>query len=223
MSVLLTTFAYVLQKSSQGEQSQRIKFFTKEQGVVHASFKGARQPKKQALLEFFTPLCVYFSLRRDWHYVQEVEILAPSPRFDRMQLWSAYYLNELLAIAMRPNDAHEQLFDAYTWTLSALTTAAKRNEIEVILRQFEQVFLTACGCGFFFPDEIVLDAYYCFQAEAGFLLSETGYAGKILLAWQQARWEEEGVLIVAKAVMREAVQHAVLGKSLRVREMMKGL
>lgn len=223
MSTLETAFAYVLHKRAQGEQSQLIKFFTREQGVVTASYKGARQPKKQALLQLFTPLCVHFSIRRDWYYVQNIEMLAPSPSFNSMQLWSAYYINELLDTAIRPHDAHERLFDQYSVTLSALASTATRPEIEIILRQFEQAFLTACGSDLLFPDEINPEACYRFQCEEGFLLAETGYAGNTLLAWQQALWQQEDVLPVAKEVMRQAIQHALLGKPLKVREMMKRL
>lgn len=229
MSSFETVIAFVLHKRDQGEYSQIIKFFTQELGVINTSYLAARRPKKQANLQLFTPLCVQLSVKGDWYYVKEVDMLAPTPQFKTMQLWSAYYLNELLDIAIRPHDLHIGLFKHYAVTLSNLASSISTQDIEIVLRRFEIDFLKACGSLFSLPEEINPNAYYQFQPDEGFTLYKQtslmphGYLGETLLAWQNEDWLATGTLATAKSVMRQAIQHVLLDKPLKVRALMKEL
>src|ERR1700734_3476910 len=104
--------AWLLHKVPSGESSVRVYFFTKEQGILHCWYKGGRTPKKQAILQPFMPLWLSLDQRREHYYVRQLESLAAPLLLKNIALYSACYINELLYYALKPCDAHPDLFDA---------------------------------------------------------------------------------------------------------------
>lgn len=111
---------WLIHKTWEGDTSARLLLFTYDLGLIHATFKGGRSPKKQGLLQAFMPLWVSLNQHRDWYYVQHMEAADAPIRFNQKSLYAALYLNELIYLSLRPRDPYPELFDDYSQTLIAL-------------------------------------------------------------------------------------------------------
>lgn len=143
--------AYVLHQWDWSETSLILDLFTREQGRVAVVAKGAKRP--------------YSQLRAVLLPFQRVQVLLGRPKADEAsdiltlrsaeyagtpgssaalppaQLFSGFYLNELLMKLLPRQDAHARLFDAYADTLQALRQASD----EAPLRAFELLLLRETG------------------------------------------------------------------------------
>ena len=217
--------AWVLHKSASGDTSAHVTFFTREMGVVRALCKGGRTPKKQALLQPFTPLWITLDVKRTWHYVCNLDVCSPSIVLTGDALFSGLYLNELLYLTQQPLEQSPELYVLYTQALHAIAQTTHRIEIEMILRRFEWQFLMLCG----YAVSLTHDArssqsidpcnYYTFIAGEGFVSAQTGIVGEHLLAMAEDLFHDVGVLKSAKLIMRRAIDHVLDGKSLKTREL----
>lgn len=217
--------AWVLHKRESGETSVHVTFFTREKGVVRASYKGGRTPKKQSALQVFTPLWVTLDARRDWHYVRQLEALTPSLIFRGDGLFAGLYVNELLYHALSPLDPTPDFYDAYVHTLHALTCATERMAIEVVLRRFEWRLLTVCGYQMSLTHDaesgLLIQAHdhYAFIVGVGFVKACDGVQGAHILAWASDVLDDIAVLKTVKSIMRRAIDHALDGKPIQARKL----
>ena len=217
--------AWVLHKRPSGDASAQVTFFTREKGVVSALCRGGRTPKKQSLLQAFTPLWLTFDVRRDWHYVREMDAIAPSLTLASDSLFAGLYVNEILYHGIRPLDPSPSLYDAYTQTLQTLTNITQRQEIEALLRRFEWQLLLASGYPFSLTHEaltstpIVPDHCYDFIVGEGFVSASKGVPGACILAMAEDNLNDALVLKAAKWVMRSAIDHLLDGKQIKAREL----
>lgn len=216
--------AWVLHKRWTGDTSAQVVFFTREQGILSCTCKGGRTPKKQSLLQAFTPLWLAVDERRDWHYLRQVEIISPSLQFTGSGLFSALYINELLHHALRPNDTNRLLYDVYERTLQTLTLLTDRLLIEATLRRFEWVLLTACGYQMSLTHDvhempIVASSQYTLIPGNGFSLVDKGILGAHILAFADDKLNDVEVLKAVKWIMRRAIDHALDGKPIKAREL----
>ncbi len=215
--------AWVIHKSWSGDTSARVVFFTREHGLVHCLYKGGRTPKKQALLQSFTPLWLAMDVRGDAHFVRQLEVAASPMFFVGQILFAALYVNELLYHALKPHDPHAELHEAYTFTLHALMSASDRFAIETILRRFEWTLLTSCGYHMSLSHDarsakpIVANGFYRFIAGEGFVLADEGISGAYVIALSQDKLDDVAVLSAAKRIMRCAIDHALDGKEIKAR------
>ncbi len=218
-----TIEAWVLHKQWSGDTSARVSFFTRELGVVQCLYKGGRTPKKQALLQSFTPLWVNLSERHERYYAQTVESISPTLQLTGNSLFAGLYVNEILYYALSPNYSDSTLFDAYLFTLNGLALAKERAVIEALLRRFEWTLLHACGYSFSLTQEartanlIAEDSYYQFVAGEGFILDSRGISGTHLLALAQDNLSEAPYLKSAKMIMRQAIDHLLGGREIKTR------
>lgn len=217
--------AWVLHKRWSGDTSAQITFFTREKGIVRAFSKGGRTPKKQSLLQAFTPLWLTLDVRREWHYVRDLDAMTPSLVLTGDSLFAALYINEILCHGLYQLDPSLLLYDNYVQTLQALTSTVNRLDIEAVLRRFEWQFLNACGYAFSLTHEaltftpILPDQHYDFIAGEGFILAHKGIPGVSILAMSNDNLSEPIVLKAAKWVMRRAIDHAVDGRRIHAREL----
>lgn len=217
--------AFILHKRCSGETSAQITFFTREKGVVSARWTGGRLPKKQSLLQAFTSVWLTFDLRNDWHYVRQLDVIAPSLMLSGDALFAGLYINEILYHGLRPLDPCPALYAAYEQTLMALPSITHRLEMEAALRRFEWQFLTASGYPFSLTHEaltsrpVLHDKYYNFIAGEGFVLADQGILGVCILAMSEDNLGDPSVLKAAKWIMRRAIDHALDGKRIRAREL----
>ena len=219
--------AWVLHKRASGDTSAHVTFFTREMGLVSALCKGGRTPKKQALLQAFTPLWLTLDVKGDWHYVCKLDVFAPSLALVSDGLFASLYLNELLYLTQQPLEPSPELYDVYVSTLNALMLAKGRAEIEVILRRFEWQFLIFCGYSMSLThdarsgESITACNYYMYIAGEGFVLANKGIVGAHIIAMASDTFYDPDVLKSAKWIMRRAVDHVLDGKLIKVRELYK--
>ena len=224
-----TLSAWVIHKYWSGETSVRVVFFTKEYGLLPCLYKGGRTPKKQALLQAFTPLWLTANVYQNYYYVRQLELATPMPMFSGGTLLAGLYLNELIHYALKREDPHPTLYVAYQHALETLSTVSEQCAIEVVLRRFEWALLCACGYPWSWREEahsaapIMSDRYYRFVAGEGFLQAEDGLLGAHVLAIAAEDWGAPRVLASAKRIMRLAIAHLLDGRILKTRELYRGL
>lgn len=213
--------AWVLHKRWSGDTSANVFFFTRELGLVDCLCRGGRTPKKQSLLQAFTPLWLAVDNRYDRYYARTIESTAPSLTLHGHCLFSGLYINELLYYTLRPTGPEPELFDAYCQTINGLS--CEKALIEPMLRRFEWVLLKACGASFSFTQEaksgqaICSDLVYRFIAGEGFITAPTGIPGEHLLALSEDNLSTPEHLKSAKFIMRQAISHLLDGREIKAR------
>lgn len=218
---------WLIHKTWAGSSSARVLFFTREQGLVWATCQGGWGPKKQALLQAFSPLWAELTQRQTWYYVRHLELAGSAFEFTSMYLFSALYMNELLYHALRPQDPYPDLYDAYITTLQNVSLATTQLALEPILRRFEWQVLRSIGYAMSLTQDasthlpIVADQYYRFQAGLGFSQAPEGISGRDILALANDDLQTPQVLKTAKFIMRRALTHALGGKTIKSREFFK--
>lgn len=219
--------AWVLHKTPSGDSSARVTFFTREKGLLNCLCKGGRTPRKQALLQPFSPLWLALDVRRDWYFVRNMEMLSGALELKGNALFAGLYVNELLYYALKPMDSQPELYDIYLSTIEGLAAVSERLAIEIILRRFESVLLETCGYAISFTHTadlatpIFADQSYQFVAGQGFVLADTGIPGQDILAIAAGRLQLE-VLKSAKYIMRQAIEHFLEGRVLKSRSLYLG-
>ncbi|CEK11171.1 DNA repair protein RecO [Legionella hackeliae] len=215
--------AWVLHKRPSGDSSVLVTFFTREKGIIKCLCKGGRSPKKQAVLQLFTPLWLSVEIKRDRHYVRQFETTSRTLDLKGNALFAGLYLNELLYYSLSALDYHPELFETYLKTLNGLVDATNNLMIEVLLRHFEWSLLTACGQAISFTEEantmqlIDENKNYQFIAKEGFIPAITGLSGKHILALSQGHLNDVAVLKTAKLIMRQAIDSLLEGRVLQSR------
>lgn len=215
--------AWLIHKMWAAGNAARVLLFTREQGLIWATYRGGSSPKKQALIQAFSPLWVDLSQRQTWYYVRHLESAALPFDFVADHLFAALYMNELLYHGLHPQDPHTNLYDAYVSSLQNLSLAQSQSGIEQALRRFEWTLLASMGYAISLTDDahsqpIVATQYYTFQAGFGFVFAQEGLLGSHILALSHDELHDPIVLKTAKYVMRAAVDHALGGKRLKSRE-----
>jgi DNA repair protein RecO (recombination protein O) len=215
--------AWVLHKQWSGDTSARVSFFTRELGLVQCLCKGGRTPKKQSLLQAFTPLWVAVDERYDRYYARSIESISPMLQLEGTALFSGLYLNELLYYALSPVYPDGELFNAYLMTLNGLASTQDRLVIESLLRRFEWALLNACGSSFSLTQEartdnaIAANTYYKLVVGEGFVPTNIGIPGEHLLALAEDNLSEAAYLKSAKIIMRQAIDHLLGGREIKAR------
>ena len=215
--------AWVLHKQWSGDTSARVVFFTRDYGLVHCYYKGGRTPKKQALLQAFTPLWLTMDVRGDAYFVRQLEIAAPTVPLVGQRLFAALYMNELLYYLLKPLDPSIVMHEVYPQALETLAKATDRLAIEAVLRRFEWTLLRASGYPMSLTHEaisgkrIVDEGYYQFIVGEGFRVAAQGIRGVDILAMSKDRLEEPEVLRIAKKIMRIAIDHVLEGREIKAR------
>lgn len=218
-----TIEAWVLHKRWSGDTSARVSFFTRESGLIHCLCKGGRTPKKQALLQAFTPLWLSVDERHERFYANTIESISPTLALTGHALFSGLYVNEILYYVLSPDSPDVALFDAYLFTLNSLVFTRDRLALESLLRRFEWTVLQACGYSFSLTheagadDAIAEDLYYQFIAGEGFVLASKGIPGTHILALASDNLDEAIYLQSAKMIMRKAIDHLLGGREIKAR------
>jgi DNA repair protein RecO (recombination protein O) len=225
---MINTFeAFVLHKQWLGDTSAKVSFFTRESGLLHCFYKGGRSPKKQALLQAFSPLWLAVNERYDRSYIHGLESRESPLALAGNGLFSGLYINELLYYTLSPMNPEPELFDAYLLVLKVLTASMPIQRIEALLRRFEWILLKVCGYSFSLTQEartstlIQADAYYRFIAGEGLVASAQGIPGAHILALATDQLHEAPCLHSAKKIMRQAIDHLVGGREIKARSLYK--
>lgn len=223
-----TIEAWVLHKKWSGDTSARVTFFTCDLGIIDCLYKGGRTPKKQALLQAFTPVWLSVDKRYEQFFVKTIESISPTLSLDSHSLFSALYLNEILYYILTPQAPDEGLFNAYLFTLHQLSLIKDKLELEALLRRFEWTLLKSCGYSFSLTHEargkefIFKHLYYQFVPGEGFFLSTHGVLGEHILALSEDRLDKPEYLKLAKIMMRQAINHVLSGRKIKARDLYLG-
>lgn len=169
--------AYVLHTRPYRDTSLLVDFFTPEFGRVAAVARGVRQRKggKRALLNPFNRLLISWQGKQSLKLLTASEMDGPGCFLAGAQLYSGFYLNELLVRLLPEMDAHARVFFDYQQSLQLLQSGA---ELEPLLRCFEFNVLQELGYAINFATDaysgaaISTDEVYRFDSQAGFYLAD---------------------------------------------------
>lgn len=221
--------AYVLHSRPYRDTSLLIDFFTPEYGRVSAVARGVRQRKTRtrSLLNPFTRLLISLQGKTELKLLTAVEADNQFFSLHGAQLYSGFYINELLMRVLPEMDAHAYLFQAYQHSLQTLQDA---QELEPVLRLFELELLTDLGYGLDFAHDSESGAKiqpqwnYVFEAHCGFARAIEPYdAGTLvfpgveILAMAQRDFSGDRTRLLAKQLCRQMLKPLLGNKPLNSR------
>lgn len=177
------TLGVVLNKRAFKESGFLVDLFTLQYGRVTLLVRGRANPKRPLHhLELFSYSDWHLKEGRVFHFAHEVDLLYTFSLKGR-EIWTAYYLNELLLRLMPKHQPAPELFQVYQEVLSALADGVE--EISPYLRNFERYLLAYLGIlpDLFYDaagDPINPDKAYYLSHEEGLLPLEFPGTFKIL-------------------------------------------
>ncbi|RUO65520.1 DNA replication and repair protein RecO [Pseudidiomarina planktonica] len=150
--------AYVLHRWPYQESSLMCDLLTRQEGRVRVIAKGARRPKSpwRSVLQPFAPIQVEYRGRSELQTLTHAEAVNPLlPALNGIQLYSAFYLNELVQRLTRLHQSFESLFEEYAQTLLQLRDV---EQVEPLLRRFEWQLLNHLGLAFDWSTDCLTNA-----------------------------------------------------------------
>lgn len=224
--------AFVLHSRSFRNTSLIVEIFTREYGRFSVVARGARQNKSA----FYSLLQPFSRLQMQWGGAGEMSTLY-SAEFDskpitlaNQQIYSGFYLNELLMRLLHRHDPHPALFDIYWQTLEKISA---QGQLDVVLRYFELDLLEQLGYGINLQHDAQTgkplsdDTQYSFLLEQGPVKNsepdEHGIviSGKTLRQLSQRNLDEPAERKQAKLLLRSILDHYLGHKPLRTRELLQ--
>ena len=206
------TDAFIIHTRPYKETSLIVSFFTKEYGNVSAIAKGAKGKKSKfsGNLEPFQLLNIDYGGRSNLKTLFLAESIEPYKDFvESENLFSAFYVNELINFLLPYSDESTELFKIYQDCIQNLK--AEKN-IEVVLRIFELKVLSELGYEINLESEfsngepILEDKKYSYRPENGFFECSDGHSGKDLLGISAMDFSESS-LRVCKVITRQTFDH----------------
>jgi len=234
--------AYVLHRWPYQESSLMCDLLTRQEGRVRVIAKGARRPKSpwRSLLQPFIALQVDYRGRSELQTLTHAEAeptalsARQKPALQSTQLYSAFYMNELIQRLTSLHQPLEQLFEEYAQGLALLTDALA---VEPILRRFEWQLLSHLGLAFDWHTDCLTGAelpnsgLLLFQPGAGFRVqdahagqgpnaaTERCYAAADIAELADLDVQTERQLKLLKRLMRQALAPYLGDQPLRSREL----
>lgn len=190
----------------------------------------------KSLLQPFTPLLLRWAGRGDLKILTKVEAASLALPLTHAALYSAFYVNELIARVIETETAYPQLFQNYLNCLTALAIQQAPypdnlglNIVEPALRKFEFQLLHTLGYGVDFlhcagsGQAIDPQMSYQYRAEKGFIASllKNNYTfyGDELLAFSTLAFNQKHILQAAKRFTRIALKPYLGSQPLKSREL----
>ena len=204
--------AFVVHSKPYKETSLIVTFLTERKGKVNAVAKGAKRKKSKfsGNLEPFQLLSIDYGGRSNLKTLFLAESIEPYKDFvESENLFSAFYVNELINFLLPYSDESTELFKIYRDCIQNLK--AEKN-IEIVLRIFELKVLSELGyeinleSEFSNGDPISEEKKYSYRPESGFYECSDGYSGKDLNGIIGMNFSESS-LRVCKAITRQTFDH----------------
>ncbi len=219
--------AYVLHARPYRETSLIVDFLLPDRGRINVVARGVNRSRSnlKALLQPFNPLLVGYYGKSELKTLKTAERSGAPIRLQGEALFSALYLNELLARVMRAQDHCQIIFSEYE---QALRRLADGSGIEASLRHFELLLLEQLGYAIPFPDAESDPATLYYYTEAGYFdplqqplagSSTRCFRGSDLVAIAAGDLVEGQSLRAAKQLMRLALAPLLGDKPLYSREL----
>ena len=228
---------YVLHTYPYRETSLILQVWTEKHGRLGLVAKGARRPKSaaRALLVPFQPLALSWFGRGELKTLKAAEPAAAVRPLGGANLFSAFYLNELLLKLTHRDDPHEGLFAAYDEAIAALRTPGA--SVEPVLRRFEVTLLRELGYAVELAREatgapIVAEREYWYVVERGPVAAPEGeetpgnavkLRGLTLIDLERGRYEDPTTVSQSKQLMRLLINHSLGGAELSTRALVRDL
>ena len=204
--------AYVIHSRPYKETSLIVTFLTEKKGKISAVAKGAKR-KNSGLsgnLEPFQCLNIDYRGKSD---LKSLVLAEPIEVFEDFfgseNLYSAFYVNELINYLVAQADESMEIFDIYKKCISNLK---RNNQIEKILRDFELNILSTLGYEINFLSDydsnepIMNGLRYKYSPQSGFSKSEQGYDGKILNEINERKFSKNS-LQACKEINRTTINY----------------
>lgn len=209
--------AFVLRTAPYSDSSLLVEAFVRGHGRVGLVARGTRAPrsKTRALLQAFRPVLLSWIDKGDLGTLAGIEEAAPPIPLSGEQVFSGWYLNELLLKLLQRHDPHPDLFDAYADALAELPVATER-----ALRLFEKRLLAEIGFALDLPDDLSSDSHYRFLPESGAFIEEAGpdaailASGRALIALRDETLSEAADVKAVRPVLREALRPLLAGREI---------
>ena len=204
--------AFVIHSRPYKETSLIVTFLCKCAGKISAVAKGAKRKKSKfsGHLEPFQLLDIDFRGKSELKTLYLAETIEPYKDFTgRENLYSAFYINELMNFLLVQSDESEELFELYRDCIEDLKV---KEDVEPILRNFELDTLANLGYQIdFFNDldsgkEIDTKKNYKYSPQSGFRESKEGYDGRIITDIGNRNFSSEA-LKLSKEINRKAIEY----------------
>ena len=204
--------AYVIHSRPYKETSLIVTFLTEKKGKISAVAKGAKRKNSRLSgnLEPFQCLNIDYRGKSD---LKSLVLAEPIEVFEDFfgseNLYSAFYVNELINYLIAQADESMEIFDLYKKCISNLK---RNNQIEKILRDFELNILSVLGYEINFLSDhdsnepIMNGLRYKYSPQSGFSKSEQGYDGKILNEINERKFSKNS-LQACKEINRTTINY----------------
>ncbi len=204
--------AYVIHSRPYKETSLIVTFLTEKKGKISAVAKGAKRKNSRLSgnLEPFQCLNIDYRGKSD---LKSLVLAEPIEVFEDFfgseNLYSAFYVNELINYLVAQADESMEIFDLYKKCISNLK---RNNQIEKILRDFELNILSTLGYEINFLSDydsnepIMNGLRYKYSPQSGFSKSEQGYDGKILNEINERKFSKNS-LQACKEINRTTINY----------------
>ena len=204
--------AYVIHSRPYKETSLIVTFLTEKKGKISAVAKGAKRKNSRLSgnLEPFQCLNIDYRGKSD---LKSLVLAEPIEVFEDFfgseNLYSAFYVNELINYLVAQADESMEIFDIYKKCISNLK---RNNQIEKILRDFELNILSVLGYEINFLSDydsnepIMNGLRYKYSPQSGFSKSEQGYDGKILNEINERKFSKNS-LQACKEINRTTINY----------------
>ena len=224
--------AYILHRHKYRETSLLLDIFSKDYGRLSLVAKGARRNRKQQGVGFepFQRYLLSWVARTELGTLTQLDAERTSFSLSSRQLFSGFYINELVLHLLHRHESHPELFDAYENILEQLANGLRE---EIVLRYFEKILLQTLGYGLVL--DIDVDTGEPISAEQDYLYvyerGPVGYikdtiegirvSGKTLLALQEETLQEQdkSCLCEAKQYLRVILARYLGDKKLASRDL----
>ena len=204
--------AYVIHSRPYKETSLIVTFLTEKKGKITAVAKGAKRKNSRLSgnLEPFQSLNIDFRGKSD---LKSLVLAEPSEVFEDFcgseNLYSAFYINELINYLIAQADETVEIFDLYKKCIANLK---KNNSIEKTLRNFELDILSVLGYEINFQsdydnnEQIINGCNYKYSPQSGFMKRKNGYDGKMLNEINKREFSKDS-LRACKEINRSTINY----------------
>ena len=179
------------------------------------------------MLRPFLPINISYFGSQSLKTLQHVESGNKEYSFPELNIYCAYYINELIRHFLPEGEPYPDIFIAY---LNCLTALQDNEAIEAALRCFEVQLIESLGYGLQLEfDAITGEAVqpelrYQFDIEQGASADIKGVIdGSTLIAMRQENYTTSTQLQQAKQLMRSVIDFYLQGKTLKSRSLMSKL
>lgn len=224
--------AYILHQRPYRDTSLLLEVFSRDHGRFGLVARGVRGPRARSrgLLQPFQPLLLSWGGRGELGSLQKVEADGAPHSLRGANLYSGFYLNELLIRLLQRMDPHPEIYHAYVDALGALNAQPQR-----ALRLFEKRLLDELGYALLLDHEaetgmpLAADACYRYELESGPVQVESASAtglvlkGASLLSLAAEELADAQSLADSKRLMRAALSLYLGERGLKTREVFAAL